>query len=554
MSELSLLRDLGLILAAAAAVGLLARPIRLPFILAYIMAGFLIGPLTGLLEQTSSVDTIAHAGIALLLFLVGLELSVSRVRDVGRVAVVAGLVQLGVTGLLGWAVARGLGFPGPEAALLGLAFSFSSTVIAVKLLQQTGGAGAAHVRIAVGILLVQDVAVAVALTVLAGVVPAGGGGTLAADAGAPASSFAALFGGVGEALLGMLALIAMATIGVRFLLPPVLRWLGRSLEALFVGSLTWCFGFLVAAAALGLSIEIGAFVAGVGLAQIDYRHELIRRVRPLADFFLAVFFVALGAHMDVGAALALWPQAVALSLFVLIVKPVILMALIPRFGYGARPSFLASLTLAQTSEFSFVVATLALGAGLVSDGFAGVVGLVGLITMGTSVVLIGAGPRLFEQAWRSGWLRPFGAAAEVGRAGDPALGGHVIIVGMNTLGRKLVEDFSARGDRVVAIDVDPAKLAGLPCITIQGSSDHYAVLSEAGLERARLLVSALQIEEANNLLAHRAAAAGVTSSIHAFDVALADDLRAYGATHVMLSKSDGIRRMAVALREAGVMD
>jgi Kef-type K+ transport system membrane component KefB len=550
MSELSLLRDLGLILVAAAAVGLLARRAHVPFILAYIVAGVLIGPLTGLLEQTSSVDTISHAGIALLLFLVGLELSVARVRDVGRVAVLAGVAQLILTGLLGWAVARGLGFPDPQAALFGLALSFSSTVIAVKLLDATGGAAAAHGRIAVGILLVQDVAVAVALAVLAGVGPADGAGALAAEA----SSFAALLGGIVDALLGMLALIAMAAIGVRFLLPPVLRWLGRSLEALFVGSLTWCFGFLVAAEALGLSIEIGAFVAGVGLAQIDYSHELIRRVRPLADFFLAVFFVTLGAHMEVGAALAFWPQALALSLFVLIIKPAILMALIPRFGYGARPSFLASLTLAQSSEFSFVVAALALGAGLVSEAFVGVVGLVGLLTMGTSVVLIGAGPRLFEQAWRRGWLRPFGAGNDIASEDPAPLGGHVILVGMNTLGRRLVEDFSARGDRVVAIDIDPAKLAGLPCITIQGSSDHRAVLSEAGLEGARFLVSALQIEEANNLLAYRAAAAGVPSSIHAFDVALADDLRAYGATHVMLSKSDGIRRMAVALREAGVMD
>ncbi len=560
MTELPFLRDLGLILAAAAAVGLAARTARVPLILGYIAAGALVGPATGLVGATEAVETISEAGIALLLFLVGLELSVARIRDVGRVAAVAGAAQLAVTGALGWGLARLLGFPDPQAALLALALAFSSTVIVVKVLEQSGRLGAPHGRIAVGILLIQDVAVAVALTVLAGVVPDGTGiaGAAAAGpapgAGGGAPGVAALVRGIAEASVAMAALIALAAIGVRFALPPLLRWLGRSLESLFVWSLTWCFGFIVAAGALGLSIEIGAFVAGVGLAQIDYNHELIRRVRPLADFFLAVFFVTLGVHMEFGAALTRWPEVLALSAFVLVGKPAILMSLIPRFGYGERTSFLSSLTLGQASEFSFVVAALALGAGLVGEEFVAVVGLVGLVTMGVSVVLIGAGERIYELASRRGWLRPFRAPAPGETPAAAGFAGHVIVVGMNTLGRCLVEGFAARGQPVVAVDVDPAKLEGLPCARIQGSSDHGGVLSEAGLTRARLLVSALQIEDANNLLAYRASTAGVPSSIHAFDLALADELREYGASHVMLSKFDGIRRIALALRDVGVLD
>lgn len=553
MTELPFLRDLGLILAAAAAVGLAARRARVPLILGYIAAGALVGPATGLVGASAAVETISEAGIALLLFLVGLELSVARIRDVGRVATLVGVAQLALTGALGWALARFLGFPDPQAALLALALAFSSTVIVVKVLEQTGALSAPHGRIAVGILLIQDVAVAVALTVLAGVAPeAAAAGTAGATGGPP--GVAALGRGIVEASIGMAALVALAVVGVLFVLPPLLRWLGRSLETLFVWSLTWCFGFIVAAAALGLSIEIGAFVAGVGLAQIDYNHELVRRVKPLADFFLAVFFVTLGIHMEFGAALTRWPEVLALSAFVLVGKPAILMALIPRFGYGARTSFLSSLTLGQASEFSFVVAALALGAGLVGEDFVAVVGLVGLVTMGVSVVLIGAGERIYERARRAGWLRPFRARETRQPAAAPAFGGHVIVVGMNTLGRCLVEGFAARGQPVVAVDVDPAKLRGLPCARVQGSSDHRAVLAEAGLPRARLLVSALQIEDANNLLAYRASAAGIPSSIHAFDLALADELREYGASHVMLSKFDGIRRVALALRDAGVMD
>lgn len=541
MTDLPFLRDLGLILAAAAGMGLVARAARVPLIVAYMVAGLLLGPASGLVGGTGALELIAEIGIALLLFLVGLELSLSRIRDVGRVAVLAGAAQIGITGAAGWLLGLALGFAPLPAALLALALTFSSTVVVVKVLEQRGALAAVHGRIAVGILLVQDVAVAISLTLLAGTDPAGLG---ARELGR----------GLLQASVAMTALIGTAFLAVRFVLPPLLRWLGRSLEGLFVWSLTWCFGFLLAARGLGLSVEIGAFVAGVGLAQIDYNHELIRRVRPLADFFLAVFFVTLGIHMEFGAVLSRWPAVLALTAFVLVGKPAILMALIPRFGYGERTSFLASLTLGQISEFSFVVAGLAAAAGLAGADFVSVVALLGLVTMGASATLIGVGDRLYAWLAGKGWLRPFGARAGVEAEATSRLHGHVIVVGMNTLGLRLVEGFSARGDTVLAVDVDPAKLKGLPCATLQGSTDHVSVLAEARLADAKLLVSALQIEDANNLLAYRARRAGVPSSIHAFDLALADELRQHGATHVMLSKFDGIRQIAVALRQAGVMD
>jgi Kef-type K+ transport system membrane component KefB len=312
MTDLPFLRDLGLILAAAAAVGLAARAVRVPLIIAYMVAGLLIGPATGLVGETRALELISEVGIALLLFLVGLELSVGRLRDVGRVAVVAGGAQMAATGILGFGLGLLLGFDPVPAGLLAVALTFSSTVVVVKVLEQVGALTAAHGKIAVGILLVQDIAVAVALTLLAGADPAALGHGPATAGGASAGA-ADLGRGLIQASLGMAALIAAAAAAVRFALPPLLRWIGRSLESLFVWSLTWCFGFSLAASALGLSVEIGAFVAGVGLAQIDYNHELIRRVRPLTDFFLAVFFVTLGVHMEVGAALTRWPTGLALS-------------------------------------------------------------------------------------------------------------------------------------------------------------------------------------------------------------------------------------------------
>lgn len=543
MTDFPILQNLGLILVPSALLLLGARALRIPPILAYIAAGLLLGPVTGVLHATEEVEVISEVGIALLLFLVGLELSLDKIRDVGKAAVLAGVGQLALTALLGYGLSLLLGFPPVQAGLLALALTFSSTVVVVKLLERKGDLTSLYGRIAVGVLLVQDVAVAVALTLLAGLddpskvdVESLGRGLLVASG-------------------GMAALVLLAVIAVRTVLPRLFGWLSGSVEALFVWSLTWCFGFILAAQALGLSVEIGAFIAGVSLAQLDYNEELIRRVHPLVNFFLAVFFVSLGIHMDPASALAEWPAVLAISAFVLLGKPAILMALIPRFGYGERNSFLAALTLGQTSEFSFIVASLALAAGLVDARFLSVIGAVGLVTIGASTALIQSGERIYSWASGVGALRPFRAPPGGEPLAGPGLEGHVIVVGMNSLGQRIVEELIARGERVLAVDTDPGKLAALPprCHLLVGNTEHPSVLEHAHLESAKLLVSALQIEEANNLLAYRAREAGVPSSIHAFDPILIQELRENGATHLMISKHDGIRQLAGALRDEGVI-
>jgi Kef-type K+ transport system membrane component KefB len=542
MTDFPLLRDLGLILVAAALFALLARMLRVPAIVGYMVAGLLLGPATHLVAGTESLELISDVGIALLLFLVGLELSLEKIRDVGRAALVVGVAQIGATALLGFGLDRLLGLGNMPAALLALGLTFSSTVVAVKLLERKGELHALHGRLALGILLVQDVAVAVALTLLAGL-------------GEPEGLDLATVGrGLLSASAGMAALVLLAVVAVRWVLPRLFRWLQGGGEAVFVWSLTWCFGFILAAQALGLSVEIGAFVAGMSLAQLEHNEEMIRRVHPLVNFFLAVFFVTLGIHMDPAAALAQWPVVLVLTLFVIVGKPLILMLIIPRLGYGERSSFLAALTLGQISEFSFIVASLALGAGLVGEDFLALVGVLGLLTIGASAALIQGGDRVYAALHDRGLLRAFGARGlEESRPGE--LEGHVIVVGMNTLGRRLVEDLVERGEKVLAVDTDPEKLRAVECAAkLLGNTEHPDVLARANLRRAKLLISALQIEDANNLLAYQSHRAGIPSSIHAFDPILIGELKENGATHLMVSKHDGIRQVAQALRAEGVID
>ncbi len=191
---------------------------------------------------------------------------------------------------------------------------------------------------------------------------------------------------------------------------------------------------------------------------------------------------------------------------------------------------------------------------MVDPAFLSVVGAVGLVTIGASAVLVQNGDAVLDAARRTGLLALFRVSTTPEPGPAPGLEDHIIVVGMNSLGRRLVRELTARGETVLAVDVDAGKLDGLPGLTLQGNADHSEVLERAHLTGARLLVSALQIQDSNNLLAYRAREAGVPSAIHAFDASGAGELEAYGATYLMVSKYDGIRQVTEALRVAGVID
>ncbi|CAN5791189.1 cation:proton antiporter [soil metagenome] len=542
MADPTLLRSLGYILVAAAIVVVLAGRLKIPSIVAYIVTGLALGPLTGLLAVDEAIHLISEVGIALLLFLVGLELSLDKIKDVGKVAVVAGLGQVVFTAAGGLGLSLLLGFGFMEALFLATALTFSSTVVVVKLLDQKKELDSLYGRIAVGIFLVQDLVVIVVLTFLSGL-----GEPEAMEAAAMAKGLGMAFGGMG-------LLLVVALLASRFVLPRLFGWVSASPEALFIWSLFWCFLLVLGAELLGLSLEIGAFLAGISLAQLPYNQHLTRRVHPLMNFFLAVFFVSLGIQMEFAAASEHAISAVVLSLFVLIGNPFIFMWIIARAGYSERTSFLTSVTVAQISEFSFIFAALGLSAGLIDQSILSLIGLVGLATIAVSSYMILYNHALYEKISKWGLLRLFRAGQdEPAEEGSP-LHDHIIVVGMNALGVHIVEELLRRGETVVAIDTHPGKLGELPCPTVLGNAEYFSVLEEAGIAEAKLVVSALQIEDANSLIAYWCKREGVPSSIHAFDRSVVDELRNIGISHLMLSKNTGIKRIAAELRKEGVLE
>ena len=537
------LHNLGLILIAGVAFAWLAARIRMPSIVAYILAGLFLGPLTGTLSMTDAIHLISEVGIALLLFLVGLELSLDKIRDVGPVALVAGIGQVVFTAILGFGFCLLLGFDLMASIFLATGLTFSSTVVVVKLLDQKKELNSLYGRIAVGIFLVQDLVVIIALTFLAGL----GRGE--------AFVFRDVATGLAWAFGGMLALLATMLAASRYLLPKPFAWAARQPDMLLIWSLCWCFIVVAAAYALELSVEIGAFLAGISLAQFSFSDDLRRRVHPLMNFFLAVFFVSLGIRMEFGGIGEHFGAALLLSLFVLIGNPFIFMIIISRMGYSEKTAFKTSVTVAQISEFSFVFAAMGVSTGLIDGVTLAITALVGMLTIGISSYMILYSDPLYAFCRKAGLLRPFRAGDKDPKGDKPPKqrSDHVIVVGMNAMGRAIAQRLHEAGRPTLAIDVDPKKLQGLDCETMLGNVEYLSLLEEAGIDHARLVVSALQIEDTNHLLAYQSRSRGIPCAIHAFDVSVIDDLVDLDVNYLIFPRVEGLKLQNEELRKRGVL-
>ncbi len=549
IGDLEFLRSLGFIVVFGAGFAFAGRLLKIPFIVSFIFAGLFLGPITVWVTLNHTLELISELGIALLLFLVGLELSFERIKDVGKVAIVAGIGQVVFTAAGGMVICLTLGFTLMESLFLSLALTFSSTVVVVKLLDQMGDLNRLYGRIAVGIFLVQDLVVIVLLTVLSGLAGLEGGDRI--DTGVLARNLGFAFG-------GMTLILITALVASRYVLPKPFGWVARYPDASLIWALCWCFALVLLAKKLSLSLEIGAFIAGMALAQLPYNEDLRHRLHPLMNFFIAIFFVTLGIRTELGEALSAWPTAVVLSLFVLIGNPLIFLFIITRMHYSQWTAFRTSVTVAQISEFSFIFAAMGVASGLIGSSILSIVALVGIVTIAVSAYMILYSEPLYRFCKRWGLLKLFPPTAssseEEAEDSGHERAGHIIVVGMNTLGRDLVRRLVERGEQVLAVDTDPGKLVGLSgAETFIGSVEFESVLQEIGLSDARLVISALQIEDANHLLAYRCRAAEVPCAIHAFDLSVVDELLDLETDYLLMPTADGVIRQVQTLKEEGFL-
>jgi len=471
--------QVGLILGLASVFGLIARALHQPLIVAFIAIGILLGPSAlGLVVPSNEIELFARLGIALLLFVVGLKLDLHVIRTVGPVALASGLGQVFFTSVLGYLISIALGMTPVVAIYVAVALTFSSTIIIVKLLSDKREVDTLHGRIAIGFLIVQDIVVVlvmISLTAFGGVDD---------DVSLGTEALSILLKGAGMLLCVYLLM--------RFVLPLLLPRLAQSSELLLLFSLTMAILGGAAGDMLGFSKEVGAFLAGVSLASTPYREQIAARLVSLRDFLLLFFFIELGASIDLSSLGYQLGSALLLSVFVLVGNPIIVMTIMGAMGYRKRTGFLAGLTVAQISEFSLVLAALGLSLGHIDESTVGLIALVGLITISVSTYMILFSHSLYAR------LAPYLSIFEKRRPerelqdeGEPVAAPDVVVVGLGRYGRTVAERLAAAGYRLLAVDIDPAKLElyhGAPLCVAYGDAADPEFLSSLALDRASWIV------------------------------------------------------------------
>jgi Kef-type K+ transport system membrane component KefB/Trk K+ transport system NAD-binding subunit len=536
--------EIALTLLAAALVGTAGIALRQPLIVSFIAVGVLVGPAgIGLVTRHEEIELLASIGIAVLLFVVGLKLDTGTVRTLGPVALATGIGQIVFTSVVGFAIAFALGMNALTATYVAVALTFSSTIIIVKLLSDKREIDALHGRIAIGFLIVQDLAVILAMI----------GITALGSARGPDESLALHAVGVlvrGVGFLGVVA--ALAT----WVLPRAVGFLARSPELLVLTAMTWAVTLAAAGEMLGLSKEVGAFVAGASLASTPYREAIGSRLVTIRDFLLLFFFIDLGARLDLSLLGATLGDAAVLSAFVLIGNPLIVMAIMGAMGYRKRTSFLAGLTVAQISEFSLILGALGVSVGHLGLEAMGLITTVGLITIALSTYMIIYSAPLYE--WLAPWLGVFERRVPHRELADSEHGpvqADVVVFGLGRYGGGIVRHLRLRNRRVVGVDFDPEALArwraeGVP--VVYGDASDPELFDHVPLAGVKWVISTAPDLDTSRVLLHHLRLRGFTGKV-AVASRTADEgdrLRLEGASLLLRPYADASEQAADAITTA----
>lgn len=481
--------DVLVLLGGAMLLGALAERLRQSAIVGYLLAGTLLGPVLGVVQNREAMLTIAELGVALLLFSIGLEFSWGRLRSLGFKALLAGVLQITVTLSLGAGVAMALGQPLSAAVAIGAMVALSSTAVVLRTLVDRGEIDSIHGRGALGVLLVQDVAV-VPLVLLVQTLGTGTGGV--GDVAV----------GLGKEVVLAAGLIAAFVVLAKYVLPRVMRHpsISKNRELPILFAIVTAIGSSWAAYAVGLSPALGAFVAGVILGGSPLATSIRADVGPLKTLFVTLFFSAIGMLADLEWIAGHIVLGATVLAAVIVGNALIVTALLKALRYTTRHAVATGLALANIGEFSFVLATIALSArAFDQDVFA----LMVSATIGSLFLT----PYLINYAVPIGaWTerkvrRRRAASAPAGGVGDAdeadhKLTGHVVVIGFGPAGRVVAERLARRDDAppVMVVDLNPrsvleARSEGLHALV--GDAGSAEIIEEAHVPQARAVVVTL---------------------------------------------------------------
>ncbi len=478
-----ILLEIGIIFLAAGALSLIAKGLRQPLILGYLLSGLIIGPAgVGIIKNQETISTISELGIAFILFIVGLELDIRKIKNFGWITLIAGLAQVIITFIASYFILTQFELLKPYAKLLALALTLSSTVIGVKLLTDKREINSLHGRIVLGILLIQDFVAILALTFL---------------------STQFTIATIGISLIKLMMLIIGLLLFSTLLLPHTFKFVALNQELLFVISLTWFFVIAFLADLLGLSIAIGAFLAGVGLAGLPYNLEIEGRIKSLRDFFSIIFFVGFGMQITPTNLESLITPAIILSLSVLILNPIIVMITTSLMGITSRNAFLSGIHIAQISEFSLVLVVLAQKTGAPKE-LASLIALIALITFTTSTYMITYANKIYKII--KPVIKPLeliGAISKTPQFMPKNFYPEILLCGVDKTGTKILNFLEKNNKKILTIDFNPEvvehmKTKEIPAI--YGDITDHELLNKIKTENLKIVISTVESHKDNTFL------------------------------------------------------
>lgn len=520
--------ELVFLLSVALGIAILMQLLKQPMIIGYILAGITIGFL-GIVEMGDSIQAFAHIGVALLLFLVGLNLNPKTIRETGKASIVTGVGQVLFTSIIGYAISRMLNFSHIESVYLAIALTFSSTIIISKLLSDKGELNSLYGRISIGFLIIQDIIAIIILILLTRVDSITG---IAFD-------------------LAILLGIGVITV---LLLSRVMKFMAKTQELLMLFSISWCLVVAALFHKFGLSLEAGALIAGMTLSMSPYRHEIAARLRPLRDFFILMFFIVLGVQMDFTNIAHIIIPGIIFSLFILIGNPLIVIILMSIMGYTRRTSFKAGLTVAQISEFSLILIGLGVALGQVSPTLLSLTTIVGLITIAGSTYLILYANKI--QTLIDPVLKLF-ERKKVQEKDDEEEPHEILLLGCGRIGLNIIHDFAKLKKKFLVIEYNPEIIQQLKhrhIPFVYGDAEDPELLDSLGLRHIKMAISTIPKKDANLVILQ----ALRKENQHAIFTALAhsvdDALTLYdaGASYVLLPHDIGSQHMSTLLDKHGL--
>jgi len=501
---------------AATIFAVFANKLRQPLLIGYVIGGFALRML-GLVADLELIKILSELGIIFLLFIIGMELDLTRLRQVGAKASMIGLIYVIVAPLLGYCLGLLLGFGHMESIYIGLLIAFSSTVVVAKLLGEEREIESLQGELVIIILIIEDILAVMAMSFLA-------------SSGVSVQMLPQM---IAKGLL----LVALSFLLYKYVFHAVLKEAVKSTELVFISALTIMFIYCALASYLGYSFAIGAFIAGISLRTTHFSHEITGRVKPLKDFFLVLFFVTLGMEIRFGSFFALLGPLLILLAFVLLVKPFIVMFIIKLFRYSNRTSFLTAIKLGQVGEFSLVMAAHGLLVGHIDQQLLNIIIFLSIFSMVITAYLIKYDDSMYNAFLGDVFSRIWKDAGIETRYSKDNLKDHLVVFGYHKMAEPIVR--GAKGSRYVVVDHNPEKVRMLSERRVRvmlGDISNPEIFESVNASEARMIISCISNSQVNLGLIKRAKEEGSNALlvVSCSDEAGAEDLYEAGADYVIV--------------------